>query len=142
MRPSGTFGVVRTDTQALLGVVSRQYEIVQNDSLLRMAEFIREEADMDSVVVLADGAKLAFTATLRGAEAEVVPNDWVKRRIVGYLGHDGKTGCGAIFTTIRVVCQNTLNFALSSNSAKASITHKNGANANFDSSDPKHQLCS
>ena len=27
--PSGTFGVVRTDTQALLGVVSKQYEIVQ-----------------------------------------------------------------------------------------------------------------
>ena len=44
--PSGTFGVVRTDTQALLGVVSKQYEIVQNDSLLRMAEFIREEVDM------------------------------------------------------------------------------------------------
>ena len=132
-QPADVYAVVRTDTQALLGVVSKQYEIVQNDSLLRMAEFIREEADMDSVVVLADGAKLAFTATLRGAEAEVVPNDWVKRRIVGYLGHDGKTGCGAIFTTIRVVCQNTLNFALSSNSAKSSITHKNGANANFDS---------
>ena len=32
MRPSGHFGVVRTDTQALLGVVSKQYEIVQNDS--------------------------------------------------------------------------------------------------------------
>ena len=133
MESSNSFAVVRTDTQALLGVVSKQYEIVQNDSLLRMAEFIREEADMDSVVVLADGAKVAFTATLRGAQTDVVPGDTVKRRIVGYLGHDGKTGCGAIFTTIRVVCQNTLNFALSHNSAKASITHKNGANANFDS---------
>ena len=50
--PSGIFGVVRTDTQALLGVVSKQYEIVQNDSLLRMAEFIREEVDMDCVIVL------------------------------------------------------------------------------------------
>ena len=34
--PAGVFGVVRTDTQALLGVVSKQYEIVQNDSLLRI----------------------------------------------------------------------------------------------------------
>ena len=92
--PSGTFGVVRTDTQALLGVVSRQYEIVQNDSLLRMAEFIREEIDMDCVIVLSDGAKVCFTATLRGAETDIVPGDTVKRRIVGYLGHDGKTGCG------------------------------------------------
>ena len=111
-KPSGTFGVVRTDTQALLGVVSKQYEIVQNDSLLRMAEFIREEVDMDCVIVLSDGAKVCFTATLRGAETDIVPGDTVKRRIVGYLGHDGKTGCGAKFTNIRVVCQNTLTAAL------------------------------
>ena len=132
LKPTGTFGVVRTDTQTLLGVVSKQYEIVQNDSLLRMAEFIREEADMDSVVVLADGAKVAFTASLRGAETDIVPGDTVKRRIVGYLGHDGKTGCGAKFTNIRVVCQNTLTAALNESGAHSSITHKNGANNNFD----------
>ena len=132
VQPAGVFGVVRTDTQALLGVVSKQYEIVQNDSLLRMAEFIREEADMDSVVVLADGAKVAFTASLRGAETDIVPGDTVKRRIVGYLGHDGKTGCGAKFTNIRVVCQNTLTAALNESGAHSSITHKNGANGNFD----------
>ena len=130
--PSGTFAVVRTDTQTLLGVVSKQYEIVQNDSLLRMAEFIREEAEMDAVVVLADGAKVCFTATLRGAETDIVPGDTVKRRIVGYLGHDGKTGCGAKFTNIRVVCQNTLTAALKDTGAHSSITHKNGANGNFD----------
>ena len=131
-KPTGTYGVVRTDTQCLLGTVSEQYEIVQNDSLLRMAEFIREEADMDSVVVLADGAKIAFTATLRGASAEIVAGDTVKRRIVGYLGHDGKTGCGAKFTDIRVVCQNTLAAALSDSGKGSSITHKNGANQQFD----------
>ena len=130
--PSGAFGVIRTDTQALLGVVSKQYEIVQSDSLLRMAEFIREEVDMDCVIVLSDGAKVCFTATLRGAEADIVPGDTVKRRIVGYLGHDGKTGCGAKFTNIRVVCQNTLTAALSESGAHSSITHKNGANNNFD----------
>ncbi len=130
---SGTFGVVRTDTQALLGVVSKQYEIVQNDSLLRMAEFIREEADMDCVIVLSDGAKVCFTATLRGAETDIVPGDTVKRRIVGYLGHDGKTGCGAKFTNIRVVCQNTLTAALGEAAgAHSSIAHKSDANNRFD----------
>ena len=132
MRPAGVFGVVRTDTQALLGVVTKQYEIVQNESLLRMAEFIRDEADMDCVIVLSDGAKVCFTATLRGAETDIVPGDTVKRRIVGYLGHDGKTGCGAKFTNIRVVCQNTLTAALSGTGASSSITHKGTANANFD----------
>ena len=129
---AGVFGIVRTDTQALLGVVTKQYEIVQNESLLRMAEFIREQADMDCVIVLSDGAKVCFTATLRGAETDIVPGDTVKRRIVGYLGHDGKTGCGAKFTNIRVVCQNTLTAALKESGAQSSITHKGTANANFD----------
>ena len=129
---AGVYGVIRTDTQDLLGVVSKQYELVQNEALLRMAEFIREEADMDSVVVLADGAKVAFTATLRGASADIVEGDTIKRRLVGYLGHDGKTGCGAKFTDIRVVCQNTLSAALSDSGAGSSITHKNGANQQFD----------
>ncbi len=130
--PAGVFGVIRTDTQQLLGVVTKQYEIVQNESLLRMAEFIREEADMDCVIVLSDGSKVCFTATLRGAETDIVPGDTVKRRIVGYLGHDGKTGCGAKFTNIRVVCQNTLTAALNETGAASSITHKGTANANFD----------
>jgi len=129
--PSGSFGIVRTDTQALLGVVSKQYEIVQNDSLLRMAEFIREEVDMDCVIVLSHGSKVCFTATLRGAETDIVPGDTVKRRIVGYLGHDGKTGCGAKFTNIRVVCQNTLTAALADSGAQSSVTHKGAANDNF-----------
>ena len=129
---SGTFGVVRTDTQALLGVVSKQYEIVQNESLLRMAEFIREEVDMDCVIVLSHGAKVCFTATLRGASAAIVPGDTVKRRIVGYLGHDGKTGCGAKFTNVRVVCQNTLTAALKDSGAHKRIAHKGNANFYFD----------
>ena len=128
---AGVFGIVRTDTQELLGVVSKQYEIVQNDSLLRMAEFIREEVDMDCVIVLSHGSKVCFTATLRGAETDIVPGDTVKRRIVGYLGHDGKTGCGAKFTNIRVVCQNTLTAALADSGAQSSVTHKGAANDNF-----------
>ena len=132
INPAGVFGVIRTDTEQLLGIVSKQYEIVQNDSLLRMAEFIREEVDMDCVIVLSDGAKVCFTATLRGAETDIVPGDTVKRRIVGYLGHDGKTGCGAMFTNIRVVCQNTLTAAIGEAKSRSSITHKNGANNNFD----------
>ena len=130
--PSGHFGIVRTDTQQLLGFVSKQYEPVQNDSLLRMAEFIREEVDMDCVIVLSHGAKVCFTATLRGAQTDIVPGDTVKRRIVGYLGHDGKTGCGAKFTNIRVVCQNTLTAALNESGAHSSIIHKKGANESFD----------
>ena len=82
---------------------------------------------------LSDGAKVCFTATLRGAATDIVPGDTIKRRIVGYLGHDGKTGCGAKFTNVRVVCQNTLTAAMRDSGAKSSIHHKTGANGQFDS---------
>ena len=130
---SGSYAVVRTDTQKLLGIVSEQYELVQNDALLTMAEFIREEVDMDAVVVLGNGKKVCFTANLRGASSDIVPGDTVKRRIIGYLGHDGQTGCGAKFTNIRVVCQNTLTAALNDSGEHRSITHKQGANGDFQS---------
>ena len=86
---------------------------------------------MDTVIVLADGKRTCFTATLRGASEDIIPGDRVQRRILGWLGHDGKTGCGAKFTTVRVVCQNTLNLALSGAGAYRSVTHKTGANDDF-----------
>lgn len=103
----------RPDTKEVLGMASDHYKPIQNETLLRFAEAIREEVDMDTVVVLRGGAKVAFTAKLRGSKHEVVPGDTIHRNIVGYLGHDGKTSFGGMFTDVRVVCQNTLGFAQS-----------------------------
>jgi phage/plasmid-like protein (TIGR03299 family) len=68
---------------------------------------------MDTVVVLRGGAKVAFTAKIRGTDRQVVPGDKIHRNIVGYLGHDGSTAFGGMFTDIRVVCANTLGYAQS-----------------------------
>ena len=131
-KPSGQYAVVRCDNNDLLGTVTKRYEVVQNEALLRMAEFLREEVDMDTVVVLQNGSKVAFTATLRGASAEVVPGDTVKRRIVGFLGHDGMTGVGAMFTNVRVVCSNTLAYAEREASNRVNLIHTKGVNEDFD----------
>jgi phage/plasmid-like protein (TIGR03299 family) len=104
--------VWRPDTRKILGTVSPGYTIIPNETLLRFAESIREEVDMDTVIVLRDGAKVAFTAKIRGTQAEVVSGDPVYRNIVGYLGHGGDTGFGGLFTNTRVVCANTLGFAM------------------------------
>ncbi len=130
VKPSGHYGVVRSDNQDLLGIVGDKYELVQNTSLLRMAEFIREEADIEHVVSLKGGKKVAFTAMIRGTSTEIVPGDSVYRRIVGYLGHDGKTSCGAVFTNVRVFCDSTLATAMAQANCNA-IIHKTGANDQF-----------
>jgi hypothetical protein len=59
----------------------------------------------------------------------LVPGDQVGKRIVGCLGHDGKTGIGALFTTVSVVCANTLSLATARASELKRLTHKGGANA-------------
>lgn len=104
-------GIWRPDERKILGTAGPDYRIIPNERLLQFAEAIREEVDMDTVIVLRGGAKVAFTAKLRGTAAEVVPGDKIHRNIVGYLGHDGTTAFGGMFTNIRVVCANTLGFA-------------------------------
>tara|TARA_Y100000593_G_scaffold14105_1_gene26563 strand:+ start:8421 stop:9416 length:996 start_codon:yes stop_codon:yes gene_type:complete len=106
-------GIRRTDNLELLGTVGPNYEIIQTEILCQMAEMLRDDIIMDTVVVLKGGAKVAFTGKIQGTETEVLKGDKIHRNIVGYLGHDGYTSFGGIFTDIRVVCSNTLGFAVS-----------------------------
>jgi|688.fasta_scaffold05431_25 phage/plasmid-like protein (TIGR03299 family) len=102
----------RPDTRKILGTASPDYKIIPNQRLLDFASALREECDMDAVIVLREGAKVAFTAKIRGTDQQVIPGDKVYRNIVGYLGHDGSTAFGGIFTDTRVVCLNTLGYAM------------------------------
>jgi phage/plasmid-like protein (TIGR03299 family) len=102
----------RPDKKHIMGTVSPGYEIIPNSMLLDFAKRIESEATIDAVVVLREGAKVAFTAQLRDLQGTVVPGDQVKRYVVGYLGHDGGIGFGGMFSNTRVVCNNTLQGAL------------------------------
>jgi phage/plasmid-like protein (TIGR03299 family) len=103
--------VCRMDNNEVLGTVSPQYELIQNETLCQLAEMLRDDIIMDTVVVLKKGAKIAFTGKILGTDASIVEGDKIHRNFVGYLGHDGMTSFGGMFTDIRVVCQNTLGFA-------------------------------
>jgi phage/plasmid-like protein (TIGR03299 family) len=102
----------RPDTRKVLGTASPGYQVIPNQRLLDFASALREECDMDAVVVLRKGARVAFTAKIRGTDKDVLPGDTINLNFVGYLGHDGKTGLGAMLTPIRVVCANTLGYAM------------------------------
>ena len=131
-KPAGVYGVVRTDTETLLGVVSKQYEIVQNDSLLRMAEFIREEVDMDCVIVLSDGAKVCFTATLKWCGDGHRP--WRHRQTTHRrLPRTRRQDWLWCKVHQRPCCLSKhTDCSMRDSGAHSSITHKNGANNNFD----------
>lgn len=128
-------GIWRPDEGKILGTAGPDYKVIPNDRLLQFAEAIREEVDMDTVIVLRGGAKVAFTAKIRGTNREVVPGDSVYRNIVGYLGHDGTTAFGGMYTDVRVVCANTLGFAQSEanrHGRQFAIRHTEGEVAQID----------
>ena len=76
-RNSNSFAVVRTDTQALLGIVSEQYELVPNDACCKwLSSFVKRWYGHCHCPQY--GKKVCFTATLRGAATGIVPGDTVK----------------------------------------------------------------
>ena len=113
MQPiTGYQAITRMDTGRTLSVMTETYTPIQNDSLIRIAEALHEDINMDAVCVLADGKKVTFTARIRGAEGDVVPGDPVQQYLVGCTSHDGSIPFQLMFSPIRVVCQNTLSAAL------------------------------
>jgi phage/plasmid-like protein (TIGR03299 family) len=113
----GYKAITRTDSGAVLSIMSDSYTAVQNDQLLRVAEALREDVEMDAVCVLAEGRKVTFTATIRGAAGEVGKGDEVRQHLVGATSHDGSVAFQVLFSPVRVVCANTLAQALGRASA-------------------------
>ena len=70
MQPiAGYQAITRMDTGKTLSVMTETYAPIQNESLIRIAEALHEDINMDAVCVLSDGKKVTFTARIRGAEA-------------------------------------------------------------------------
>jgi phage/plasmid-like protein (TIGR03299 family) len=129
--PTDRYAVVRTDNLAHLGTVAKDYEIVQNERLEQIAEAVSGSIEMDAVVVLDEGRKVAFTGLIKDTEIDVIPGDPIHRFLVGWLGHDGKTAVGNCFTNTRVVCQNTLEVAMGSQ-VQQTLCHSSGVNKVID----------
>ena len=108
----GYQAITRMDTGRTLSVMTETYTPIQNESLIRIADALHEDINMDAVCVLSDGKKVTFTARIRGAEGDVVPGDPVQQYLIGCTSHDGSIPFQLLFSPIRVVCQNTLSAAL------------------------------
>jgi phage/plasmid-like protein (TIGR03299 family) len=104
---------VRTDTGAVLGVVSTSYRVFQNKSAFDFFDAIVQErlAIFETAGALKGGRHIWMLArlpkTLRAAG-----EDEIRPYVLLANSHDGTRALRMIPTTIRVVCANTLNLAL------------------------------
>ncbi len=123
------YATMRTDNNAVLGVVGKDYQIVQNrdafsffDSIVGGDGILYETAG----ALGSNGERIFITAKLPDY-IKVGKDDLIEKYIFLTTSHDGSGSITAAFTPIRIVCANTLNAALHNCSNSIKIRHTSGA---------------
>ena len=106
---------VRDDHDFTLGVVGNGYGVVQNAKAFEFIDFIKEVSGEEPIVetagLLGNGERIFVTCKL-GADSYLNPNDAVKNYVVFTNAHDGSGSVMAFFSPTRVICSNSLLFAI------------------------------
>jgi len=125
----------RTDSAMPLGLVSDKYKIVQPIEVL---EFFRDIvgtiANLETAGVLRDGAHYWALAKMNGEFS--LAGDRVNQYLLLASSADGSLATQARLTSVRVVCNNTLQLATAGKKADVSVRH----NSVFKAADVKNQL--
>lgn len=115
----------RNDTKAALGVVSDRYNVVQPAEML---EFFREIAQVGGLELSAAGTIFGgkrFWATAKiGTAAPLGLHDKVGGYILISSSADGSLATEVRRTTVRTVCNNTLQMARKDAAASVRVTHR------------------
>jgi phage/plasmid-like protein (TIGR03299 family) len=108
------FATVRTDLNRPLGVVTSRYEVLQNTDAFRFFDKVvdRDEAVYHSAGVLGQGERIWIMAKLP-EHISIKGIDDVNVYVTLMSGHDGKTGVYGFVHLERIVCNNTLQVAMS-----------------------------
>lgn len=122
---------MRMDTNQSLGIVSDSYGIVQNADAFQFIDTLCSGGTDAPVIecagVLGQGERVFITAKF--PEQIILDNrgdDRVEMYVVFTTSHDGTGAVNCMVTPTRVVCNNTLNFALKHNAGKISLRHTSG----------------
>lgn len=126
----------RTDNNSTLGVVGRDYGVVQNTKAFEFINFIKdvsgEEPLIETAGSLGYGERMFVTCRL-GADCYLNgDSDAVKNYVVFTNAHDGSGAVMAFFTPVRVICQNTLNVAIRGAVNKIVFKHTKNVNTRLD----------
>lgn len=112
----------RSSDSKVLGIVSDRYKIVQNVDAFQFTDnLIGGDVRYETAGSLLGGQKVWMLAKM--PEKKIAGDD-VETYVCFTNSHDGKGSVKAIVTPIRVVCQNTMNIALSRAQRSWSIRHQ------------------
>ena len=122
------FSTVRTDNDAVLGVVGKDYQIVQNKDAFSFFDAIVGGDGMlyETAGALGRGERIFITAKLPNY-IRVGKDDLIEKYLFLTTSHDGSGSITAAFTPIRIVCANTLNAALRNQTNTVRIRHTSNA---------------
>jgi phage/plasmid-like protein (TIGR03299 family) len=123
------YATVRTDTDQVLGVVGKDYHIVQNIDAFTFFDSIVGGKDgilYETAGALGKGEKIFITAKLPNY-IRIGRNDLIEQYLFLTTSHDGYGSITAAFTPVRIVCQNTLNAAMRNKSNCIKIRHTSSA---------------
>ena len=114
----------RSDTHSPLSVVSKRYRVVQPAEVL---EFYRDLVsaggfELETAGVLKGGKKL-WALAKTGQETLLRGNDRVKAYLLLATSCDGTLCTTAQFTSVRVVCNNTLQMAVGDSGGSVKVPH-------------------
>lgn len=117
----GLFANIRSTDQKILGVVSDKYRIVQNrDAFAFTDALLGGGVKYETAGSLASGKRVWMLARM---ESRMMTDEKVEPYLVFTNSHDGTGAVQVAITPVRVVCQNTLNFALHTARRKWSCAH-------------------
>ena len=118
------FTVIRKDNNLPLGVVGKRYEPISNAEAFGFFDVALGEGQgqIDTIGALGHGERVWCLAKMPET-FDAVPGDPVDRYLLCWTSHDGSKSMEVLFTTIRVVCNNTLSAALNGASNRVSIKH-------------------
>ena len=119
---SGYKANVRDSDNRVLGVVTDRYKVVQNDEAFAFTdELLGEGVRYETAGSLQNGRKVWILA--RMPREFIINGEQISPYLVFSNTHDGSGAIKVAVTPIRVVCNNTLNLALSTAKRSWSMIH-------------------
>lgn len=109
------FALTRSDDNSILSVVGSKYTVIQNKELFDLAGSISEEVKVETAGSLFGGQKIF--CLLKGNTINF-KNDCVETYLAILNSHNGTLPLSAMPTSVRVVCNNTLNLSLRNDVSK------------------------